>query len=77
MAAQQFSVGDVVRLKSGGPRMVIAQLGRFGYEPTDRAKCEWFEGGKRGEDVFELSSLELQDTHPRPTFATMKSDPFD
>jgi len=50
--------GDVVRLNSGGPKMTIEYIGKFGMGSThDQAKCVWFEGMKRMEAVYELHSL--------------------
>lgn len=37
MSEHKWSVGDVVRLKSGGPPMTVAFLPNLGY-----ATCEWF-----------------------------------
>lgn len=40
MIAQTFKPGDVVELKSGGPKMTVRS-----YEPQDSAEvtCEWFD----------------------------------
>lgn len=38
-------VGDVVRLKSGGPDMTVAELGMPEGEP--RVWCEWFSGTEK------------------------------
>ena len=51
-------------MKSGGPKMVIKEIGKFGglIETTyESAKCEWFDpkSGKQKEDVFALTSLVL------------------
>jgi uncharacterized protein YodC (DUF2158 family) len=59
--ADEFKVGDVVRLKSGGPRMTIEELGDYstmGVAGHDQAKCVWFEGTKHLRGVFEFASLE-------------------
>lgn len=54
----EFKVGDVVQLKSGGPKMTIDTIGKFGMGSTrDEAKCVWFEGTKRMEALFELPTL--------------------
>jgi uncharacterized protein YodC (DUF2158 family) len=53
-----FKVGDVVQLKSGGPKMTIDTISNFGLGSThDQAKCVWFDGTKRMEDLFELPTL--------------------
>ena len=55
-------VGDLVQLKSGGPQMVIIDIGVFSGSGNERqrAKCEWSDAktGLRNEGVFELTSLE-------------------
>ena len=54
----EFNAGDVVQLKSGGPKMTIDTIGKFGMGSThDQAKCVWFEGTKRMEGLFELLML--------------------
>lgn len=39
---EQFTDGDVVELKSGGPRMTIA--GVVQQEGQKTLKCDWFDG---------------------------------
>jgi uncharacterized protein YodC (DUF2158 family) len=46
--------GDVVRLKSGGPRMTIRDAADSGLW-----LCDWFEGGKHEQDVFTEAQLKL------------------
>lgn len=45
--------GDVVVLKSGGPRMTIEEIN------DDAALCQWFDGTKAQRERFPLKSLEL------------------
>lgn len=62
----EFTVGDIVRLKSGGPEMTVTQvrhpldgvLEKLGQSPT--VECMWFEGksNKRGKGNFPPGSLE-------------------
>ena len=33
-----FKIGDIVRLKSGGPKMSVANI----HDAPDRVFCEWF-----------------------------------
>jgi len=47
--------GDVVELKSGGPRMTIDLIGHIGEPQT--ADCSWFEGGRRHTGKFPITSL--------------------
>jgi uncharacterized protein YodC (DUF2158 family) len=56
--------GDVVQLKSGGPKMTVDavrdQTGQL------QAMCSWFNGAIRASDLFELHSLRsLEDSAPR------------
>jgi uncharacterized protein YodC (DUF2158 family) len=57
-----FGVGDTVRLKAGGPLMVVDTIGaRFAGGKTSEALCSWFVTNKgkqeRQQDWFELTSL--------------------
>ena len=53
-----FKVGDIVRLKSGGPIMTVVDFGKYGYDDTEKIKCVWFDGKKKYEDVFIEATLE-------------------
>jgi len=58
-----FKKGDVVRLRSGGPRMTIQDLGGGDYTTStfvidDPVVCVWFEGPNLQEKVFERACLE-------------------
>jgi uncharacterized protein YodC (DUF2158 family) len=53
----ELKEGDVVSLNSGGPTMTIEGIGVYGMVSKERALCVWFEGTKRNEALFELSSL--------------------
>ena len=48
----QFSVGDVVRLKSGGPLMTIRHI------EDGKAYCEWFHNNESKGHTFTLAQLE-------------------
>jgi uncharacterized protein YodC (DUF2158 family) len=49
--ADAFNAGDVVFLKSGGPKMTVTGIeGNYAY-------CEWFDGLKPVRDKFYLTSL--------------------
>lgn len=56
-------VGDVVRLRSGGPRMTIAGVGASEGPPmTQREECVmcmWFDGQQDKWAVFPVRSLDL------------------
>jgi len=56
MTDRQFSPGDVVVLKSGGPRMTIAAVDK------QNALCEWFSDDQNPlSRSFALTSLRLDD----------------
>jgi uncharacterized protein YodC (DUF2158 family) len=62
MTSEEFKKSDVVRLRSGGPRMTVVDIGMYGGEL--RAKCQWFAGERMDElkeDVFYLEALKLVD----------------
>ena len=52
----QIKVGDVVQLKSGGPKMTVASIDEKG-----RAWCSWFVNGENHREVFRPESLEQVD----------------
>jgi uncharacterized protein YodC (DUF2158 family) len=47
MSSAQLKKGDVVQLKSGGPKMTIVDIHSDGD-----IRCKWFEGSKVNEDSF-------------------------
>ncbi len=54
---EKYKVGDIVRLRSGGPEMTVAAL------PEDRQysdfyRCQWFAGKKLESGNFQEASLE-------------------
>ena len=53
MAETKFEVGDVVRLKSGGPRMTV--VGRMWG--SDQLLCNWFEGVRSHMGSFPAKAL--------------------
>jgi uncharacterized protein YodC (DUF2158 family) len=55
---EQFKIGDVVLLKSGGPEMTIEEIGRWQESQVDQAKCSWFDENKKKSGIFVLESLE-------------------
>lgn len=61
-----FSVGTIVKLKSGGPDMTIKEvLTNFQDKPTGSYKCQWFAGKKLEDGIFPAESLELVPTQPK------------
>ncbi len=51
-----FAVGDVVKLKSGGPNMTIQRI--FSEEETEYATCVWFENSTKKIEGFAIITLE-------------------
>lgn len=49
----QFSVGDVVVLKSGGPKMTVSEVG----VDEGQIKCVWFDNMKRETALFNPDTL--------------------
>ena len=60
----ELKIGDVVKLKSGGPTMTVTEMGKYGYNDREQAKCIWFDGKKKFEDVFEKEALQIVDMRP-------------
>ena len=49
---EEFKKGDVVRLKSGGPRMTISSV-----EDDGRFFCLWFDGNDQKQKIFDGAVL--------------------
>ena len=55
--ADQFKLGDVVQLKSGGPKMTVTEVGND-ISQKPRVWCEWFnEKNQKISDDFTPESL--------------------
>ena len=62
MGSSKFKVGDVVKLKSGGPKMTISWLGANPFGAGEElAKCEWFEGNKARDREYPITILAKAD----------------
>lgn len=64
MSEQQWQVGDVVELKSGGPRMTVESIGTQ-IDP-DGVVCRWFEGKDLKQATFPPGSLQKPTPPPVP-----------
>lgn len=52
----QWKVGDIVRLKSGGPSMTVTAVGdNYG---TLTVWCSWFISGKESTGTFPVDAVE-------------------
>lgn len=55
---KRFKVGDMVRLKSGGPDMTINEvITNLDGEEKGKYRCQWFAGKKLDSGLFPLESL--------------------
>ena len=60
-----MQVGDIVRLKSGGPDMTVKFLGTKGGPTGPKiAVCEWFYEGKLCKETLLQDSVTPVDTNP-------------
>ncbi len=59
---REFKVGDVVRLKTGGPDMIIESIGPHGHGFTNGAWCVWGWETRRKREFFEFVTLCHVDT---------------
>jgi len=55
----EIKEGNVVQLKSGGPKMTVSQVGTTMGSETLKAWCDWFEGTKKMDGNFPLTSLKV------------------
>ncbi len=50
---QEFQTGDIVQLRSGGPKMTVEHMGAAG----GTVRCQWFSGKKPAWGDFPFKSL--------------------
>ena len=59
MSGNKFSPGDLVQLKSGGPKMTVEKAaGGFGGDSTTYF-CTWFSGAKHNKHGFSEEALQV------------------
>jgi uncharacterized protein YodC (DUF2158 family) len=51
----ELNVGDIVQLKSGGPKMTVDDPANY----NRKVVCHWFAGGKLNSGQFERETLNL------------------
>jgi uncharacterized protein YodC (DUF2158 family) len=61
MANAAFTVGEIVKLKSGGPDMTV-KLVPSAINPGTSYTCQWFAGKKLEQGTFPGDSLEKVNT---------------
>jgi uncharacterized protein YodC (DUF2158 family) len=72
-----FKVGDVVRLKSGGPKMTVQSVGDFSREGLKvGVLCVWFRGEDRQQSIFHPDSLEVAGQDVAAIAAIARRSPF-
>lgn len=57
----QFQIGDVVRLKSGGPAMTITEVGDAYMSGRPTVWCAWFDAKGRQSGDFPPATLEKEE----------------
>lgn len=57
--ANTFAVGDIVQLKSGGPKMTVMRVGPKVPRASPVVFCAWFDGTKKFEGDFPPDALEI------------------
>ena len=59
---KKFNKGDIVVLKSGGPKMTVDGYAWHGnYESNEAVVCFWFDGSKKKEAIFNQETLKPAD----------------
>lgn len=71
---ESYSAGEVVQLKSGGPKMTVEGLARtpLGEEIPNVYSCTWFAGSKLQKGKFAVEVLELADKPGNPQLLTVQ-----
>jgi uncharacterized protein YodC (DUF2158 family) len=59
MSEEAFKVGDVVQLKSGGPRMTVTNYGPSAMGGEMLVWCDWFDGTKKLDSSFAVGAVKL------------------
>jgi len=55
---ETFQVGDVVRLKSGSPKMTVTQVGEDALTGSHSVWCAWFVSTKQETGTFPVGAVE-------------------
>jgi uncharacterized protein YodC (DUF2158 family) len=62
LMATPIQVGDVVRLKSGGPAMTVTQVGEAAMSGVPSVWCAWFDQKQsQQKGTFPLGTVEKED----------------
>ncbi|WP_206995311.1 YodC family protein [Trinickia mobilis] len=69
-----FFVGDVVTLKSGGPRMTITDIGPVKFADGDWLRCQWFDDhGELRQDLFSQDDVKREPRSISPGSVHLRS----
>lgn len=60
MCAQEIKEGDVVMLKSGGPKMTVVS------DRGDKVRCEWFKFNEPVGAIFPKTTLKREEDKSEP-----------
>ncbi len=58
---EKINKGDVVKLKSGGPKMTVEEFQWNPYKNNhdkEKLQCSWFKEDIKYSDVFDVTALE-------------------
>jgi uncharacterized protein YodC (DUF2158 family) len=70
--SEDIKKGDMVRLKSGGPTMMVDSVGSTEWTPDVRVWCEWFDDKNNAQSKdFAITSVEK--VPPSPSAASLAS----
>ena len=56
MAEHVIQIGDIVRLKSGGPKMTVENVGEY-TGTKNGAACTWFDEENKKTEIFDVRVL--------------------
>ncbi|MCP3725256.1 YodC family protein [Paraburkholderia sp. CNPSo 3272] len=72
--AAMAGIGDVVTLKSGGPRMTVMYAGPVGFASGHWLICQWFdEHGELRQDMFAQDMVQIEPRSIPAAFVKMRS----
>ncbi len=56
---EDLKIGDVVQLKSGGPKMTISDFGDYSIDESgkEQARCVWFDRKEKKSAPFDMRIL--------------------
>lgn len=69
MTQENFPIGSVVRLKSGGPAMTVHLHTK--HSISDNVICKWFDGNNVKTEEFKILTLEPCPAPPLPAPAAL------